>query len=116
MNGIFKYLQENDYLVKSSTIVKDIDGCITHIYATKKDLSFCIIAPHECDEYEYVLRVNPIITFDRWSTCDFEKSFATDKRFIAFLSEHMIDIYSAILSVYIESYMRKESEDDDYEW
>ena len=33
---------------------------------------YCIVAPHKGNNFSYILRRNPIITFDRWSITDLE--------------------------------------------
>ena len=33
---------------------------------------YCIVAPHEGNNFSYILRRNPIITFDRWDIVDLE--------------------------------------------
>ena len=52
--------------------IKDLDGKLSHIYAEKGCMYYCVISPHEGNDFSYMLRRNPIITFDRWSSVDLE--------------------------------------------
>lgn len=52
--------------------IKDMNGELSHIYAEKGCLYYCVVAPHKGNDFRYMLRRNPIITFDRWSIADLE--------------------------------------------
>ena len=63
-------LQLRGFEIKDT--IKDIDGCLSHIYAEKGCMYYCIVAPHKGNHFSYMLRRNPIVTFDRWSIADLE--------------------------------------------
>ena len=63
-------LQIRGFKIKDT--IKDIDGCLSHIYAEKGCMYYCIVAPHKENHFSYILRRNPIITFDRWSITELE--------------------------------------------
>lgn len=63
-------LQIRGFKIKDT--IKDMDGYPSHIYAEKGCMYYCIVAPHEGNNFSYILRRNPIITFDRWSITDLE--------------------------------------------
>ena len=58
-------LQLRGFEIKDT--IKCIDGWLSHIYAEKGCMYYCIVAPHEGNNFSYMLRRNPIVTFDRWS-------------------------------------------------
>lgn len=108
MSNVLEYLRENDFELDNSSIIKDDDGTITHIYTGKDDLYFVIIAPHEGNDFKYLLRVNPKKTFDRWSVCDWDRSFPYAYQLVEYLEENMLKIYQDILEIYIDYYWESE--------
>ena len=58
MNEILDYLKKNKFEFDDSSIIKDDNGSITHIYTGKWDLYYCIICPHSGNYYHYILRAN----------------------------------------------------------
>ena len=42
------------------------------LYAEKGCMYDCVVAPHKGNHFSYMLRRNPIITFDRWDVADLE--------------------------------------------
>lgn len=70
MEMIKMQLQLRGFEIKDT--IKDIDDCLSHIYAEKGCMYYCVVAPHEGNDFSYMLRRNPIITFDRWSVVDLE--------------------------------------------
>ena len=73
MEMIKMQLQLRGFEIKDT--IKDIDGCLSHIYAEKGCMYYCVVAPHEGNDFSYMLRRNPIVTFDRWSTVDLENFY-----------------------------------------
>ena len=63
-------LQLRGFEIKDT--IKDLDGTLSHIYAEKGYMYYCVVAPHKGNNFSYILRRNPIITFDRWSIVDLE--------------------------------------------
>ena len=63
-------LQIRGFKIKDT--IKDMDGYLSHIYAEKGCMYYCVVAPHEGNDFSYMLRRNPIVTFDRWSITDLE--------------------------------------------
>lgn len=70
METIKLQLQLRGFEIKDT--IKDMDGELSHIYAEKGCLYYCVVAPHTGNDFKYVLRRNPIVTFDRWSVADLE--------------------------------------------
>ena len=70
MEKIKMQMQLRGFEIKD--IVKNIDGWLSHIYAEKGCMYYCVVAPHEGNDFNYMLRRNPIVTFDRWSIVDLE--------------------------------------------
>lgn len=73
MNDIEKIkiqLQLQGFKIKDT--IKDIDGYLSHIYAEKGCMYYCVVAPHKGNDFSYILRRNPIVTFDRWNIVDLE--------------------------------------------
>lgn len=105
MEELLNYLEISGYELEDSSVIKDDDGTITHIYTGKDDLYFLIIAPHEGNHFKYLLRANPKITFDRWSVCDFEREFTYSYQVAKYLEENTIRIYQDILELYTNHYM-----------
>ena len=102
MNRILRYLDNNDFEIVPASMIVD-NGLISHIYTKKDDLYFCIISPHEGNHFKFLLRANPVATFDRWGVCDFEKEFDNSKELVNYLENNMIKIYQEILAYYVES-------------
>lgn len=113
MNEILDYLKKNKFEFDDSSIIKDDNGSITHIYTGKWDLYYCIISPHSGNYYNYILMVNHKRTMDRWAVCDFEREFKNHKDLIDYLDTNMIRIYQDILDIYVSYCM--DNRDDDYE-
>ena len=63
-------LQLRGFEIKDT--IKGMDSWLSHIYAEKGCMYYCIVAPHEGNDFSYMLRRNPIITFDRWDIVDLE--------------------------------------------
>ena len=63
-------LQLRGFKIKDT--IKNLDGTLSHIYAEKGCMYYCVVAPHKENHFSYMLRRNPIITFNRWSITDLE--------------------------------------------
>ena len=61
------------------------DGEISHIYWEYQDEYYCAVMPHSGNHYQYMLRVNPKETFDRWSIADEEYFYQTSQDMISYL-------------------------------
>lgn len=70
MEKIKIQLQLQGFKIKDT--IKDIDGYLSHIYAEKGCMYYCVVAPHKGNHFSYMLRRNPIVTFDRWNIVDLE--------------------------------------------
>lgn len=105
MEELLNYLEINHYELDDSSVLKDDNGGITHIYTGKDDLYFVIIAPHEGNHFKYLLRANTKRTMDRWSVCDFQREFVYSYQVAKYLEENMIRIYQDILELYTNYYM-----------
>ena len=94
------------YCFNEDDIIEDSDGTITHIYGEFGDVYFCIIGPHEGNNFQYILRINPKQTMDRWINADIEEFYDT----IGELSEdleHHSWIYKALMNIYITRYLEE---------
>ena len=105
MEELLNYLEISGYELEDSSVIRDDDGAITHIYTSKDDLYFLVVAPHEGNHFKYLLRANPKTTFDRWSVCDFEREFEQSHEVAKYLEENIIRIYQDILELYTNHYM-----------
>lgn len=63
MEMIKMQLQLRGFEIKDT--IKDLDGALSHIYASKGVMYYCVVAPHSGNHFTYMLRRKPIITFDR---------------------------------------------------
>lgn len=102
MNEIFDYLDSNYNIYDSY----ENNNKLTHIYAEDNLLYYCIIAPHEGNDYSFLLRVNTKKTFDRWSICEFEEKFSTSEKLIKFLKKDKERIYREILAEVLEYHVK----------
>ncbi len=78
-----KNILNNTYDIIITDVIKD-ENEITHIYGKDRNniFYFLIICPHSGNDYKYGLRYNAIKTMDRWSVCDIEEWYKTDKDLI----------------------------------
>ena len=79
---------------------------ITHIYFRNKLLTFCIIAPHEGNHYQYLLRSNARADFDRWSVAASEYRFDKPETLAHFLLNLKGKLYEDALENLAYSYER----------
>lgn len=70
MEKIKMQLQLKNFEIKD--VIKDQNGWLSHIYAEKGCMYYCVVAPHEGNDFSYMLQRNPIITFDKWGAADLE--------------------------------------------
>ena len=70
MEKIKAQLELRGFIIKD--VIKNLDGTLSHIYAEKGCMYYCVVGPHEGNDFNYMLRRNPIVTFDRWSIVDLE--------------------------------------------
>lgn len=62
---------------KIEDILIDENNLLSHIYASKGCMYYSVIAPHKGNHFKYLLRRNPIITFDKWGNVDLEDAYNT---------------------------------------
>lgn len=94
MEMIKKQLQLRGFEIKDT--IKDINGWLSHIYAEKGCMYYCIVAPHEGNNFSYMLRRNPIVTFDRWSIVDLEDFYNSAEKLLEEL-DYIKDLESIII-------------------
>ena len=70
MEKIKMQMELQNFIIKDT--IKDENNCLSHIYAEKGCMYYCVVAPHNGNDFSYMLRRNPIVTFDRWSIVDLE--------------------------------------------
>ena len=94
MEMIKMQLQLRDFEIKD--IIKDDNNILSHIYAKKGCMYYCVVAPHEGNDFTYMLRRNPIITFDRWSIADLEDFYNSAEDLLEEL-DYIKDLESIII-------------------
>lgn len=94
MEMIKMQLQLRGFEIKDT--IKDINGWLSHIYAEKGCMYYCIVAPHEGNNFSYMLRRNPIVTFDRWSIVDLEDFYNSAEKLLEEL-DYIKDLESIII-------------------
>ena len=70
MEKIKMQMELQNFIIKDT--IKDENNCLSHIYAEKGCMYYGVVAPHNGNDFSYMLRRNPIVTFDRWSIVDLE--------------------------------------------
>ena len=84
---------------------------ITHIYWKNEGICYCIIGPHNGNGYQYILRVNPEKTLDRWINADLQYYYRNIEGIINALFKRGTSwIYKELLDTYIDAYL----EDHEY--
>lgn len=84
MEKIRLIMEQTDFKIKD--IIRDDNGNISHIYAEKGLLYYCVVAPHSGNDFSYMLRRNAICTFDRWSMADLEDFYDSAEDLLSELS------------------------------
>ena len=103
MEDLLNWLKKNDYIFNEYSVLRDKkDNSITHIYFEDDLLYYCAIAPHEGNNYHYILRVNNKKTFDRWSVCDAQYMYLDSWSIANELQENMEMIYKDVLTSVLE--------------
>ena len=87
-------LQIRGFKIKDT--IKDMDGYLSHIYAEKGCMYYCVVAPHKGNHFSYMLRRNPIITFDRWNVVDLEDFYDSAEDLLEGL-DYIKDLESIII-------------------
>lgn len=108
MNDILDFLNKSRE-VHITDIIKD-DDKITHFYFECDDLYFCVIAPHSGNDYQFLLRVNPKKTFDRWSIADLQIPYRNAQILIGYFDIN--DFRKELLDIYVEYYNRDNGFDE----
>ena len=102
MQDFYDEWSHNDILC-ISIITDDETNEITHIYMEDDILYYSIVAPHSGNNFKYMLRINPIKTFDRWSVADIEEFYDTIDR-LDYALKNNEWLYSTLLNIYIDRY------------
>lgn len=90
-----------------SIITNDETGEITHIYMEDTFLYYSVVAPHSGNNYKYMLRINPIQTFDRWINADIEEFYDTINELNYNLRNNKW-IYRTLLEIYLDRYVEQD--------
>lgn len=72
MNEIKDFLLTKGYELKC---IEDNQHYLFTKTIEELDFIFLLIAPHEGNNYHYIFRCDTVINHDRWSNCDFERSY-----------------------------------------
>lgn len=90
----FKNIQINREtpIFTSAFEVREIIGPIVSIYAVyvPLDMLISVTAPHGGNGYNYLLRANRTVTFDRWGNSEYEELLPTADGVIMLLTENDI--------------------------
>lgn len=74
----------------------DENNLLSHIFASKGCMCYAVVAPHKGNDFKYILRRNPIVTFDRWSIVDLEDFYNSAEDLLEEL-DYTKDLESIIL-------------------
>lgn len=80
MEKIKMQMQLQNFIIED--ICKDLDGALSHIYASKGVMYYCVVAPHSGNDFTYILRRNATCTFDRWSVVDLEDFYDSAEKLL----------------------------------
>lgn len=81
---------------KIEDVCKDLDGTLSHIYASKGVMYYCVVAPHSGNDFTYMLRRNAMCTFDRWSVVDLEDFYDSAEELLENL-DYVKDLEATII-------------------
>ena len=69
----------------------------SHLYATNDMINLMVVAPHEGTQNKWMLRVGPMVTFDRWAnSTSIERFFDRPAHVAAYLEEQMDYVYKRL--------------------
>ena len=94
MEKIRIQLELRGFIIKD--VIKNLDGTLSHIYAEKGCMYYCVVGPHAGNDFSYMLRRNPIVTFDRWSVVDLEDFYDSAEELLEEL-DYTRDLESIII-------------------
>ena len=107
MKTMQDFYDEWNHFIQSNGVIKDDEtNEITHIYMKDNILYYSIVAPHSGNDFKYMLRVNPIKTFDRWSVADIEEFYDTIDE-LNYDIKHNKWMYRTLLEIYLDRYMEE---------
>ena len=82
-----------------------------HLEAKTDSALFMAVSPHDGTNNKWMLRVTPIVSFDRWANSTaVEKFFGTDIELCDYLHEHQLNIYKMLLERLSEDYRQLEKD------
>ena len=82
------------------------DVQFTNIYWEINDLLFSITFPHQNNDYQYILRICPKKTFDRWSNAEIEVYYSDlDVSSLHLDLEYPMWIYRELFHYYLDLYL-----------
>lgn len=113
---IIKRWFENDTINSGQHYdIREYDG---HLVAKTDSALFMTVSPHDGTNNKWMLRVAPIVSFDRWANSTVvEKFFDTDIELCNYLYENQSNIYKMLLECLSKDYqqlekVRKENHND----
>jgi hypothetical protein len=95
----------------------EIDEYEGHLEAKTETVIYMIVAPHNGNDYRWMLRVSTRSAFDGWAnSIAVEEFFKTEIEVCNYLDEHQLDIYKELLAYLSEEYneLYKECIGDQY--
>ena len=86
------------------------NNSMSHLTWEQHNILYSITAPHEGNDFTYLLRVNPKSTFDKWGNVDIEEFYDTIDE-LAHDLEYRDWIYRSLMWLYIDRYAESINED-----
>jgi hypothetical protein len=69
----------------------------SHLYATNNVINLMVVSPHEGTNNKWMLRVGPMVTFDRWAnSTSIERFFDCPAHVAIYLEDRMDYIYQCL--------------------
>lgn len=91
-------------MLTEASYLEDKEGNITHLTWEWDNILYNITAPHEGNDFTYILRINPKRTFDKWDNADIEEFYDSINE-LSYDLTFNIWVYKALLNIYIDRYV-----------
>lgn len=104
METLKDFLKNWENTLTGASWLEDEKGNITNLTWEWDNILYSITSPHKGNDFTYMLRVNPKVTFDKWGNADIEEFF-DDIDELNYYLEHRDWIKNALLDIYINRYL-----------
>ncbi len=92
-------------LTSVDIIESEIDSTSSHIYGGNDFIVVLVAAPHEGNDYKWLLRMSPKVSFDRWAnSCAVDEEFESADDLRYYLYDCESDIYAKLFEALSEEY------------